>query len=77
MKLHNLCIDRNVTNPSRRFTDDCRRGDRWVAMPNHHDDDVFLRARAVGDRRRNITEELEARGIVRPPHAQVNSRAEV
>ena len=45
-------------------------------MPNHHDDDVFLRARAVGDRRCNITEELEARGIVRPPHAQVNSRAE-
>ena len=75
MKLHNFCIDHNVPVPPVRFREDCRHGDEWAAYPNHHVNDAQLRARATGDRRKNITEELEARGIIRPPHAAINSRA--
>ena len=75
MKLHNYCVDNNDSPPPRRFNEDMRRGDRWAVYHNRHDDDDVLRSRANGDRRRNITDELESRGIVRPPHAQVNSRA--
>ena len=75
MKLHNVCVERRVPVPSRRHHEDCRSGDAWTVYSNHHNDDDILRARAVGNRRKNITDLLEAQGMARPPHALANSRA--
>lgn len=75
MKLNNLCIDRNVVAPSTRYYEDVREGDEWAVYDNARENDVFLRGRASGDRRRDITARLERLGIVRPAHALCNSRA--
>ena len=77
MKLHNLCIDRNVAVPLQRFVEDHRDGDEWMVLDNAQDDDVFLRGRASGDRRRLITNKLETLGVVRPIHAESNSQTSV
>ena len=74
MKLHNLCIDRGDSTPTQRFVDDVRDGDQWVVYDNYRDDDAELRGRPVGDRRRDITYKIEQLGILRPPHASMNSR---
>jgi hypothetical protein len=74
MKLHNLCIDRNVAVPLHGFPEDNRDGDEWVLLDNTQDDDVFLRGRASGDRQRNITTKSEALGVIHPIHAECNSR---
>jgi len=74
MKLHNFCLDRSDTIPLRRFYEDIREGDQWVVYGNARDDDSFLRGRALGDRCRTITQNLENHGIVRPKHAASNSR---
>jgi hypothetical protein len=42
MKLHNLCIDRNVAVPNHRFVGDVREGDEWVVYDNAREDNVFL-----------------------------------
>lgn len=77
LKLHNLCIDRNVSMPARKFHEDHVNGDRWTVFENNdEEEDIALRGNANGDRRRLITERLEREGIVRPPHAQHNSRME-
>ena len=34
MKLHNLCLDRRVEVPSRRFVEDIREHDEWVVFDN-------------------------------------------
>ena len=75
MKLHNLCIDKNVPVPRMRFHEDFAVNDEWVVIPNEQPDDHILRGHATGDRRRLITEDFERRGVVRPPHARSNSRA--
>jgi hypothetical protein len=78
LKLHNLCIDRNVNMPSRKFHEDHVTGDMWSVFDNNDvEEDDQLRGHATGDRRRFITERLEREGIVRPPHAEPNSRMEV
>jgi hypothetical protein len=41
---------------------------------NDQPDDFFLRGRARGDRRRDITQKLELLGVIRPLHAMANSR---
>jgi hypothetical protein len=74
MKLHNLCIDRFVDVPLRRFHEDVRPGDEWVVNDNARDEDAELRGRPSGDRRREITSLLEQHGILRPLHASMNSR---
>jgi hypothetical protein len=74
MKLHNFCLDRSDTIPLRRFYEDIREGDQWVVYDNARDDDISLRGRALGDRCRTITQNLENHGIVRPKHAASNSR---
>jgi len=74
MKLHNLCIDRNDQMPTRRFFADIREGDQWRVYDNADEDDIFLRGRAAGDWRRDITQKLQQEGIVRPAHAICNSR---
>jgi hypothetical protein len=74
MKLHNFCLDRSDRVPLRRFYADIREGDQWAVYDNARDDDAFLRGRATGDRRREITQHVENSGIVRPRHAASNSR---
>ena len=74
MKLHNFCIDRNVAVPMQRFSEDIREGDEWAVYDNaREDDDMFFRGRATGDRRRDITMNLESLGIIRPQHTQCNN----
>jgi hypothetical protein len=74
MKLHNLCLDRNLSVPLRRYYEDVWDEAEWVVLDNARDDDRFLRGRATGDRRQPITQNLQDNGIVRPPHAASNSR---
>jgi hypothetical protein len=76
IKLHNVCIDRNVPMPERRIPDRVQPHDEMLVIDNNDPqvDDV-LRARATGSRRQKITDWLEAHGKVRPPHAIANSRA--
>jgi hypothetical protein len=75
MKLHNICLDNLVEVPSQRFLDDVREGDEWNVQDNERPNDVELRGRASGDRRRQITATIESQGIIRPLHASMNSRA--
>ncbi len=42
MKLHNLCLDRNLDIPIHWFSEDVRDGDEWVVYGNYHDDDIEL-----------------------------------
>jgi len=74
MKLHNLCLDRNLEIPAHRFAEDVQEGDQWVVYDNYRDDDNNLRGYPRGDRRRDITHKLEQLGVTRPIHAEVNSR---
>lgn len=74
MKLHNLCLTRKCAEPMRRFAEDIQFGD-YPTVQSPDNDDVDL-ARARGDRRANITSDLELLGKVRPPHALCRSRAE-
>ena len=75
MKLHNICLDNLVEVPSQRFLEDVREGDKWNVQDNERPNDVELRGRASGDRRRQITATIESQGIIRPLHASMNSRA--
>lgn len=76
IKLHNLCLDRNVQLPNLRHGEDIMEGDELVVNDNHDPEtDQLLRARARGNRRNNITFELESQGRTRPAHAQCNSRS--
>ncbi len=74
MKLNNLCLDRNLSVPLRRFYEDVREDDEWVVWDNVQSDDQFLQGRATCDRRRQIMQKLQDMGIVQPPHAAANSR---
>jgi len=73
MKLHNLCLDRQIDVPLHRFSEDVQAGDEWVVYDNYRDDDVLLRGFPRGDRRRDLTYKLEQLGITRPIHAEMNS----
>ena len=74
MKLHNLCIDRSDAIPVLRYHEDVRDNDQWQVYDNYRDDDAELRGRPLGDRRRDITLKIQQLGILRPPHASMNSR---
>jgi hypothetical protein len=73
VKLHNLCLDRQIDVPLHRFSEDVQAGDEWVVYDNYRDDDVLLRGFPRGDRRRDLTYKLEQLGITRPIHAEMNS----
>ncbi len=76
MKLHNLCLDRRVSVPPRRFHEDQEVNDQFIVQNNNDtEEDALLRSRSRGDRRGNITSELEREGRGRPIHASCNSRA--
>lgn len=74
MKLHNLCMDRRVQVPAQRFAEDVREGDAWLVHDSAQDDDALLRGRSSGERRREVTQQLEQQGCMRPVHASMNSR---
>ena len=51
-------------------------GDEYVVLDNNDvEEDRHFRQRAVGDRRRFLTNELQRTGRVRPVHASANCRA--
>jgi hypothetical protein len=53
------------------FVEDHR--DEWLVLDNTQDNDIFFCGRASVDHRRDVTNKLEALGIVRPVHALCNS----
>jgi hypothetical protein len=59
MKMHNLCLDRNLGIPVHHFTEDGRDSNEWVVYDNYRDDDILLWGHARGDCRRDITSKLE------------------
>jgi len=75
MKLHNLCLDHLVEVPNQRFLEDIREGGEWLVQDNEQPNNAELRGRAVGDRMRLITAEIDRLGIIRPVHSTMNSRA--
>jgi hypothetical protein len=74
MKLHNLCLDRNIDVTMRRYHEDIREGDLWQVNDNIQEDDAELRGRSTGYHRKIITAMLQQHGILRPMHASMNSR---
>lgn len=73
MKLHNLCLDRNLDNLLHCFSEDIRDSDDWVVHDNIHDEDDDLCGYPVGDQRRDINHKLQQLRIGRPLHAAMNS----
>jgi hypothetical protein len=59
MKLHNLCLSHNDGIPTRHWHKDVSDNDEWGVYVNDQPDDIFLRGRARGDCRRDITQKLE------------------
>ncbi len=74
MKLHNLCLDKSCSVPRQHYAEDFQPGDEWAVHDNIRENDPVLRVRAMGERRGQITANLEHMGILRPAHAQINSR---
>lgn len=75
MKLHNLCVDRGLETPMKRFHEDYEEGDSCIILDNSRNDDGDVRRVTSVDRRRDLTESLKNSGTGRPQHAYVNSRA--
>jgi hypothetical protein len=77
MKLHNLCTDRKVTLPFRRFQEDEEPGDEFVVWGNDDPeyDNQLHQNRATGGRRLRMTQTLRDMGRGRPQHAMCRSRA--
>ena len=67
-------MDRRVQVPAQRFAEDVREGDAWLAHDSTQDDDALLTGRSSGEHRREVTQELEQQGCMRPVHASMNSR---
>ena len=69
LKLHNLCVSRNVSVPSMRRAD-LLDGDGSVHLQDHCDTDMALHRRRrdaeVSQRRRLFTQQLALNGIMRP-----------
>jgi hypothetical protein len=74
-KLYNFCIDRNI-DVFQRYERDVADGDTWEVLHNNENSNTSNTSlRPAGDRRRVFTSALESAGILRPRHAQCNSRA--
>jgi hypothetical protein len=46
--------------------EDVHDNDEWAVYANDQPDDIFLRGRARGDCRRDITQKLELLGVIQP-----------
>ncbi len=73
IKLHKICVDRNVPVPFTRFHEDVRARDEWHMFDNQYTDDIDFREGAVGDWHHFITSVLEANCIACLIHAAMNS----
>ena len=71
-KLHNFCISQQIPLVERAFCDHVE-GDEWVVHDNEEENEEIRVA--SGSRRRDITDQLEIDGILRPRFAFHNSRA--
>jgi hypothetical protein len=81
-KLHNFCIEENIGVCARHFAD-IEAGDSWEILNNnldaerqdYQDEGGRSSIRPTGNRRKNITNQLDLQGITRPRHAFANSKA--
>lgn len=71
--LHNYCIDLKCPIAP-LLQDDIQPGDIWEVIDNNQSDDPLIRQRAIGNRRWEITDELQAKGKRRPDFAACNNR---
>lgn len=75
-KLHNFCLYRKCKVPLRRYEPDVMPGDSFAVVDNSDNaTDNDMRSRARGNRRQNITEDLQREGRGRPMYASCNTRA--
>ena len=79
-KLHNFCINKNIPLNRNRFYEDVENDDQDIVMLNEDgrdngNEEETIERRARSNRRANFTRELELKGIRRPHHASINSRA--
>jgi len=77
-KLHNYTISRNTELPHNRFYEDQSSIDEYEVILNSNDFEEYDYQAShvnVANRRTNFTRELELKGIRRPNHAFMNSRA--
>jgi hypothetical protein len=74
-KLHNFCLDKNIPLYRHRFYEDEEPGDEPEVVLNEGDGDDEARANTYSNRRAGFTRELELKGVRRPRHASMNSRA--
>ena len=76
-KLHNFCLDKNIPLNRNRFYEDEEVNDepQVILNENQNDGEGARRTYAYSNRRAGFTRELELKGIRRPNHAAMNSRA--
>ena len=79
-KQHNFCINKNIPLNRNRFYEDVENDDQDIVMLNEDgrdngNEEETIERRARSNRRANFTRELELKGIRRPHHASINSRA--
>ena len=78
-KLHNLCINKDIPIHQHRYYQDNRRGDNYDVflspLPDETNGEDIPRRVAFANRRTEFARELQDKGIRRPVHAEMNSRA--
>eukprot|EP01032_Pedospumella_encystans_P029721 gene29721-33555_t len=77
-KLHNYCLDKNVSPCTNRFYEDVEEEDEDIVLLNtetSEEENAHRRGGDQGARRKNFTEDLQNKGIRRPAHSQINSRS--
>ena len=73
-KLHNYCIDEDIPLTQHRFYEDMQDGDAPDVLLNEEESDEATHS-FVANKRTAFTKELELKGVRRPNHAAMNSRA--
>ena len=73
-KLHNYCLNKNIPLTRNRFYEDEELNDEPQVILNENQNNGN-RTYAYSNRRAGFTRELELRGVRRPNHAAMNSRA--
>ncbi len=69
IKLHNLCINRNVAATSPRFSKDVRERSEWAVYNNVCEDDCFSLSESASTLQVWYYSKLDSLGIVRPHNA--------
>jgi len=74
-KLHNFCIDKNIPVAQHRFYEDVEADDFPEVLLNDDRMSDDTNQSYVANRRTSFTQELQLKGVRRPNHAMINSRA--